>query len=341
MAVLSGAITFLNWVLPVIPFWLRSTFAVIFVLIVLDLCLRSESVIHSLPSPHSRLFLSIFLFALILLFLWNPLRTQYMQEHLEPSTPFIFGGPLGENYSPTWVMMIRHYGPGPAYNCDVSFSDFGRKRIEHNWLLQHPNSPFVPLQLVGESQKVFPRVPEVDPMGFFTTFQWTPLDPNHQHYGAGMICRDGDFVEDWQIARVDGVLLTKIKVERYFPFTDRKAETVFSCVDTSFPSADPIESQQVNEQGQAAQVNPGWKPNHVFTFPVVIFDSNYNMEELTIKQPGCWKYLLKHYGDSRLPLTFSEREWIGVAWVSVFLILPSYCLIAFWRMSVPLHWPPF
>lgn len=62
-----------------------------------------------------------------------------------PSFVFVFGAPLGENDSPVWIMMLKHYGPYTAYNCDIVFTDDDRKNIEHQWLVEHPDSSFLPV----------------------------------------------------------------------------------------------------------------------------------------------------------------------------------------------------
>jgi len=38
-----------------------------------------------------------------------------------PSLLFVFGAPLGDNNSPTWVMMLKHFGPGAVHNCKIEF----------------------------------------------------------------------------------------------------------------------------------------------------------------------------------------------------------------------------
>jgi hypothetical protein len=43
---------------------------------------------------------------------------------------FIFGGPLGDNDSTRWVMMERHFGPNPAFNCDLEFTDLGSSSFD-------------------------------------------------------------------------------------------------------------------------------------------------------------------------------------------------------------------
>jgi len=128
-----------------------------------------------------------------------------------PSFVFVFGAPLGDNNSPVWIMILKHYGPNPAYNCDVEFFDKDRKNLEHQWLLQHPGSSFPPPGLAGKSQERF-RVPEAGALGSIGSFQWTPLDTDRQHYTASISCRDGVFVETWEVTRVDGVLRTKITI---------------------------------------------------------------------------------------------------------------------------------
>ena len=136
----TGVIAFVNEVLPVIAFWWRFLCLAIFVVLLMDLCLRSERVRIHLPSPPGRLFLSLLVFVVVVAGFWNPMRKQYMQEHLPPNLPFIFGAPLGENDSPIWYMLVEHYGPNPAYNCEISFWDVNRKNIEHDWLVSHPGS---------------------------------------------------------------------------------------------------------------------------------------------------------------------------------------------------------
>ena len=36
-----------------------------------------------------------------------------------PSLVFVFGAPLGDNDSALWIMMLKHYGPWSAHNCDM------------------------------------------------------------------------------------------------------------------------------------------------------------------------------------------------------------------------------
>jgi hypothetical protein len=81
-----------------------------------------------------------------------------------PSLVFVFGAPLGDNASAPRIMMPKHYGPGTAHNCDIGFYDDDRKNIEHEWLVRHPESPYPPPGLAGESQKRLhiPKLTEKD-----------------------------------------------------------------------------------------------------------------------------------------------------------------------------------
>jgi hypothetical protein len=230
-------------------------------------------------------------------------KTQEKEVSLQPSAttnkplvstlesmPFVIGAPLGENYSPKWLMMIHHYGSEPAYNCDIGFSDLDRKNIEHEWLVKHPNSSFPPHNLAGESQKSF-HIAESDPLGIPAKFEWSPLDPNHQHYDVEIVCRNGQFSEDWEVVRVRGFLRTKIKIERFFQ-SEQRSEPVYSCADPSLESGE----SEVDPKKRFPKINPGWTPNRIAIFPVAIVDPNQNVEVLTVGKPGCWKCLQEHCG---------------------------------------------
>src|SRR5690348_8778362 len=47
-----------------------------------------------------------------------------------PSLVFVVGAPLGENNSPIWIMILKHFGLDTAYNCQITFVDEDRKNIE-------------------------------------------------------------------------------------------------------------------------------------------------------------------------------------------------------------------
>lgn len=221
-----------------------------------------------------------------------------------PSLVFIFGVPLGDNKSPEWIMMLNHYGPNPAYNCQVHFYDKDRKNIEHEWLVKHPNNPYPPQGLAGQSQ-LHVHIPEADPPGPATNFRWTPLDPDRQHYSVSISCRDGTFEENWEITRVDGILRTKISIEHGAHWKEKNPNSdplVFECTDPEFVPT-PLASEAPNKQLQA--VHAGWKPNHRFELPVAIIDPNNNIQLAGVKLPdgsitrglGCWNILTRHLGD--------------------------------------------
>jgi hypothetical protein len=203
-------------------------------------------------------------------------------------------------------MMVNHYGPNPAYNCQVRFYDKDRKNIEHEWLVKHPDVPYPPPSLVGQSQ-VDLNFPEADPPGPIGNFRWTPLDPDRQHYSASITCRDGVFHEDWEVTRVNGVLRTRISIEHGHHWKEKNPESdpvVFSCRDPEFvPTA--VTSSEIPKT-KLQPIHPGWKPNYRFEVPVAIIDPNSNVQVVAgVKLPdgstktdfGCWNLLTKHHGD--------------------------------------------
>lgn len=235
--------------------------------------------------------------------LWTVL--EFKRQKLYPSFVFVFGAPLGDNSSPVWVMLLKHFGPNPAYNCDIEFFDEDRKSIEHQWLVRHPNSPYPAPELAGKSQERF-HIPEAGAQGSGGSFQWTPVDPDRQHYTASIICREGTFVEHWEVTRIDGALRTKIRIEHGPQWIEKNPKlnpVIFECVDPEFTSS-PL--ALVLPEMQRQPTHPGWKPNHRFEFPVAIIDPNSHVQVMSgVKLPdgsvktdfGCWNILLRHYGD--------------------------------------------
>lgn len=223
-----------------------------------------------------------------------------------PSFLFVFGAPLGDNDSAQWLMMLTHYGPNPAYNCDIVFYDDDRKNIEHEWLLKHPHSPYPPRGLAGESQKHF-HVAEAGPEGSSEKFVWQPLDPDKQHYTISISCRDGVFEERWEVTRVNGFLRSSITVQRGQQWIQKNARlspVVFRYEDTDFARAPLLAEMPKERKGKL--VHPGWKPRHKFDVPVAIIDPNRNVQVVSgIKLPdgtvytdfGSWNLLTKHLGD--------------------------------------------
>lgn len=225
-----------------------------------------------------------------------------------PSFLFVFGAPLGDNHSITWIMMLLHYGPEPAFNCHVDFYDDDRKNIEHLWLVEHPNTPFLPPGQFDESQKRL-YVAEAGPEGGArSNFTWTPLNPNSQHYTVSITCRDGVFTEKWEVTRVDGILRARIVIERgpkWARENPQESPIVFRCEDPEFVSAAPAKVVPIHRSGLVT--HPGWKPNYKVEIPMAIVDPNGNLQMASgIKQPdgstrtdfGCWNILTKHFGDN-------------------------------------------
>jgi hypothetical protein len=223
-----------------------------------------------------------------------------------PSFIFVFGAPLGDDDSSSWIMMIKHYAPNPAYNCDIIFYDNDRKNIEHQWLVGHPNSPYPPPGLAGESQKRI-SVAEAGPEGSSGSFTWNPLNPNSQHYTVSISCRDGVFAEKWEVTRVDGILRSMIAIEhgpQWIKNNPNLSPVVFRCVDPEFVTASLATELPKSSPGKV--VHPGWKPKHRFEVPAAIIDPNGNVQVVSgVKLPdgstltdfGCWNILTRHFGD--------------------------------------------
>jgi hypothetical protein len=224
----------------------------------------------------------------------------------KPSLLFVFGAPLGDNDSATWVMMLKHYGPQPAYNCDISFYDNDRKNIEHEWLIKHPDSPYPPPNLAGESQKHF-HIPEASQEGVTPNFKWNPVNPNSQHYTVSISCRDGVFVEEWKITRVDGVLRSSITIAhgpQWIKNNPGLEPVIFRYQDPEFVTTALV--TEMPKSSTAKVVHPGWKPSHRFEVPAAIIDPNGNIQVVfgvkapdgsTITDFGSWNILTKHFGE--------------------------------------------
>jgi hypothetical protein len=165
-------------------------------------------------------------------------------------------------------------------NCKVEFFDDDRKSIEHQWLVRNPNSPFPPRELVGESQKCI-HIAEAGVEGSVGSFNWSPLDPNRQHYTVSISYRDGAFVEKWQITRVDRVLRAALTIERGPQWVKKNptlGNTVFRCVDPEFVSTALATERP---QSSSPNVHPGWKPNYRFDVPAAIVDPNGHLHSFT------------------------------------------------------------
>jgi hypothetical protein len=237
---------------------------------------------------------------------YESIRTGVRAPRQIPSFLFVFGAPLGDNDSANWLMMLQHYGPNPAYNCDIVLYDRDRKNIEHEWLVRHPNSPYPPRGLVGESQKHI-RVAEAGPEGSPEKFFWRPLDPDRQHYTVSISCRDGVFEEKWEVTRVNGFLRSSITVEHGQQWIQKNPDVsplVFRYEDPQFVRVDL--ATEVPKERKGKIVHPGWKPQHRFDVPVAIIDPNGNVQVVSgLRLPdgstytdfGSWNLLTKRPGD--------------------------------------------
>jgi hypothetical protein len=223
----------------------------------------------------------------------------------KPSLVFVFGAPLGDNESALWVMVLEHYGPGIAHNCKIAFYDDDRKNIEHEWLVRHPDSPYPPPGLAGESQRHL-YVAEASPEGAVGTFKWNPLNPNSQHYTVIIDCRDGVFEEKWEIARVDGILRSRITIAHGPQWAKNNPDLepiVFRYEDPEFVKTALATELPKSNTGKV--VHPGWKSAR-FSVPAVIIDPTGNLQGLSgVKLPdgsvqtdfGSWNILTRHFGD--------------------------------------------
>jgi hypothetical protein len=223
-----------------------------------------------------------------------------------PSLVFVFGVPLGDNDSAEWLMVLKHYGPSLAHNCEIIFYDNDRKNIEHEWLVKNPKVPYPP-PLAGESQKRI-YFPEAGPEGSYGSFRWSPINPNSQHYGVSINCRDGYFSEKWEVARINGILRSSITIEHGPQWVEKNPgieSVVFRYQDPEFvPTSLATEMPKVR---YGKVVHPGWKPSHRFEVPVAIIDPNGNIQVISgVKAPdgstitdfGSWNILTKHFGDN-------------------------------------------
>ncbi len=237
--------------------------------------------------------------------------TPKTRGQVSPSTPnlvFVFGAPLGDNDSAEWIMMLKHYGQGPAYNCDIIFYDDDRKNVEHEWLVKHPSSPYPPPGLAGESQKRI-YIPEASLEGSVGSFRWNPLDTNSQHYTVSISCRDGVFVEKWEVTRVNGTLRSAITIEHGPQWIEKnpgRESIVFRYQDPEFIRTSLATEMPKVSKGKV--VHPGWKPLHRFEVPAAIIDPNGNVQVVSgIKLPdgstltdfGSWNILTRHFGDTQ------------------------------------------
>jgi hypothetical protein len=178
------------------------------------------------------------------------------------------------------------------------------KNVEHLWLVNHRSPPFLPQRQFDASQQII-HVQEADADGIIPGyFQWSPLDPDRQHYEVSISCRDGVFTEKWEVTRVDGALRSRLVIERgaqWVRENPRLDPVVFRCEDPEFVST-PLATEipAISKK----MVHPGWKPNYRVEPPVAIIDSNGNLQIASVvnwtSDFGCWNLLTEHRGDEEL-----------------------------------------
>ncbi len=332
-AAIAAGLSFINLVEPVIPFWFRLLCALALIALVVDLCLRSSRVRGYLPSQIGRVLLSAVVAAIIVGLLWYPLRQQYAEDHAYPSIVFILGAPLGESTSPQWIMLEHHFGPTPAYNCDISFHDRDRESVEGGGSLDYPMFP--PVGVAGDSTRNL-HDNEADPgIGAGAkSFNWIPLYPDSQHYAIAISCRSGEFIEQWEVERINGLLTTSVGVRRVKRFTDRnpdQKDVVFACSDPEF-KAKPLATQMPTSP--PPKIPPPTLPPNRFPLPPVAF---FGKDGLGVfgafpwQYNSCWNFLEGHYGDLQLPLEIPSQPIAlsVVIYGLLVLVFPVYCFLAF------------
>ena len=229
-------------------------------------------------------------------------------ENKTPSLFFVIGAPLGDNQSEGWIMLIQHYGPNRAYGCNIEFFDRDRKNIEHEWLVKNPNTPFLPAGMFDASQLSMSIAEGGPEPSNVASFPWTPLDPNRQHYSVTISCRDGYFVENWEVTRIDDVLRAKVTIEhgpQWIQNHPNLSPVILHCQDQEF-IPQPLLSEIPKKHAKV--VHPGWKPNYRVEIPMAIIDPNGHIQVASgVGTPdggtrtdfGCWNLLTKHFGDGQ------------------------------------------
>ena len=332
----AGAATLIGEVLPVITFWWRFTFAVIFVILAADICLRSRRARSYFPSHYRRLTLSLCVLIAITTVLWNPLREQYAKEHPLPSIVYVTGGPFGDDSSPVWLMSFKHFGPSSAFNCHGEFVDLQQDGPESEFHRTHRTDSIYQFSF-----------PEVDPVPGFgdNNFNWVARDPNNQHYHVNILCRDGQFVEDFTIKRIDGAFQVRLDIlQEEGSGTERVERKVFGCDDSFVPSRSllPPVLNYISPY-----FYPYWQPHHRYSMGVIIQppppgaipppDAEQPPLPFPLEVSPCWLLFngpKQHIGNLELPLSFSGFQWVVIAYGTVILILPLYIFLALWRMGV-------
>jgi len=273
---LAAAISLATSLIPVGAYFRLVCYGVV-LLFALDFSLRGEYT--RAWWPEARILLSLLVLTSMIALTWIVIREQYRDEHLPPSLAYVEpGGRLAE--TSRWAFVVRHYGPSSAMNVDINFSD-GKSSQRLRWS-------------------------EIDPTGPVDgVFLWLPPDINNQRYRADINCRDGQYVENIEIRRINGAFLSKTDVSKFIrnspshPYEE--LDPLFKCDD--FPNEK--ERMGMNESVDGT----------------------------------CWNlFIVEHLGDAHLPLEVSIQPDGRVMTVAILVfassvLMPIYCLIALWWMG--------
>jgi hypothetical protein len=222
VAVVLGIISL---IIPVVTFGWRLLSLILVAGALFDLCLRSPQTKQF--SPGVRVLVSLGALTSLIAVTWNPIRKQYRDENLPPSFVYVVPGFWSPSPTPQWFMAIRHYGPQSVYNTELVFDDLDRRK------LMGQQSAVTP-QEIERTELTF-HYPEIDPTeGFWTKlFPWRPLHPDHEHFSAVSVSKNGRFSESFQIEQIAaGEWQYQMQV-----LDVRTSAKIIDCRDPKFPSA--------------------------------------------------------------------------------------------------------
>jgi hypothetical protein len=346
LVAVTGIATIISGLVQMTFPW-RFPLALSFIAAIINLCLKSAHMQNYVRSPISRVWLSLFASGLIIAALWNPLRGQYAKEHAAPSLVYVTGAPLGSPNAPVWQFAFKHFGPDSAFNCHGNVIDVQQDGSESEFHHYHPNP-----STVYEF-----RFSEVDLVPGFGdhNYQWVPRNPNYQHYKVDIICRDGQFLEDFVIARVNGLYRVKFDLTRSEYWIKEHPELereVFHCGDSFNVSSPRLLPSFAIEP--TAFFYPYWHPNGFYiqgmdlappppnaVVPpeVVALDKMLMTFRDTGVSSPCWALFngpSKHLGEIELPLSLTGFQ-IGIAAYGMIVIgLPLYIFALLRIMGVSL-----
>jgi hypothetical protein len=286
----------LGVLLPMISFWWHLFAILVVALASTDLCLRESTLI-----PPYRVLLSLLPVAVLFAATWTPIRTQYEQEHLQPSFAYVAPYLWIDGSPPEWEMTIHHYGPSPITNAQVFF-----------WDKDRTTATIAPHRTVPMNTWIQIPLAELDPsVTIEHMFQWVPVYPPRERYQIDSHSWDGklderSFREFLAIALVgDRWALMMLVFGQY-------GNPIIYCRDSNFPPPNPADIKAVHQ-----------------AFP--------NLPPLP-PRTECNKYLYTHQGDPQLPLKLPDDPTnramaIFVFFFALMVLLPLYGIFALWWMG--------